>query len=113
MDVSLYKKTQSDTDGSKKLTERALRSLLLYLYDLRDRSLSEHQRLESLEAAKTLCDVFINFMNENIPPEEAEIYLKFFAHLLNELVKNSGRLNRSNSVFVEHERFIVKLLELL
>ena len=110
MSITAYQKTQNATDTPAQLSIRAVRSIYLYCKDWSDKSLSDHQRLQSIEAGQVLCDTMMLYLNDNLDSEVQEILLKIFTKTSHDLFECTFNPNKS---LFENERAMLKILKIL
>lgn len=105
-----YQDTQNVTDSTHQLSIRAIRSIYLYCKDWGDKSLSEHQRIQSVEAGQLLCDTLVVCLNDSLDPEVQEVLLKIFTKTSHDLFQCQINPNKS---LLDNERALLKILDLL
>lgn len=79
--LDLYQQNQN-------LSQRLLESLILYLQDQYDGTLSKPQKAESKQAAFTLCDTAIQYMDDSLSEEIQNILLRIFSRIVHDLARD-------------------------
>ena len=111
MTVLAYKQIQNETSTDIDLSRRVIQSVLSYIKDCSNFTLSETQRIESLLNAHTLCSGALLSLSRNPETEENSFLFNVFDFAQEEFIKDirrqgNGNLHQIETMFQELNKHI-------